>query len=58
MSDRAAEVQAWLEPRTDEMAALLLQLVAIHTENPPGRQLGRCGLLLRDSMEKLRLSPT
>ena len=57
MSDRAAEVQAWLEPRTDEMAALLLQLVTIDTENPPGRQLGRCGRVLRDSMEKLRLSP-
>ena len=49
VTDRAAtEVQAWLEPRADEMAALLCELVAIDTENPPGRQLGRCGRLLRD----------
>ena len=57
VTDRAAtEVQAWLEPRADEMAALLCELVAIDTENPPGRQLGRCGRLLRDSMESLGLS--
>ena len=57
MTDHSAEVQAWLEPRTDEMAALLHQLVAINTENPPGRGLGRCGRVLRDAMEKLGLSP-
>ena len=37
MTDRASDVQAWLEPRADEMAALLEELVAIDTENPPGR---------------------
>ena len=57
MTDHSAEVQAWLEARTDEMAALVQELVAIDTENPPGRQLGRCGRALRDSMEKLGLSP-
>jgi acetylornithine deacetylase/succinyl-diaminopimelate desuccinylase-like protein len=58
VTDRAAtEVQAWLEPRADEMAALVEELVAIDTENPPGRQLGRCGRLLRDSLESLGLSP-
>jgi len=57
LMDRAAEVQGWLEPRADEMAALLEQLVAIDTENPPGRGLGRCGRLLRDAMERLGLSP-
>ena len=58
MTDRAAsEVQAWLEPRADEMAQLLEELVAIDTENPPGRQLGRCGRLLRDAMEGVGLSP-
>ena len=41
--DRAAEVLTWLERRADEMAALLEELVAIDTENPPGRGLGRCG---------------
>lgn len=33
---RAADVQAWLEPLADEMAALLEELVSIDTENPPG----------------------
>jgi acetylornithine deacetylase/succinyl-diaminopimelate desuccinylase-like protein len=57
MTAPATEVQGWLETRADEMAALLCELVAIDTENPPGRQLGRCGRLLRDSMERLGLSP-
>jgi acetylornithine deacetylase/succinyl-diaminopimelate desuccinylase-like protein len=55
--DRAAEVQAWLESRADAMAALLEQLVAIDTENPPGRALGRCGRFLHDALERLDLSP-
>jgi succinyl-diaminopimelate desuccinylase len=54
---RAAEVQAWLEPRADEMAALLEELVAIDTENPPGRRLGQCGRVLNDTMHKSGLSP-
>jgi succinyl-diaminopimelate desuccinylase len=57
MMDRAAEVQAWLDSRADEMAELLEQLVAIDTENPPGRGLGRCGRFLRDALAKLDLSP-
>jgi len=28
---------SWLQQREDEMAALLAELVAIPTENPPGR---------------------
>ncbi len=55
--DRAAAVRAWLESRADEMAALLEQLVAIDTENPPGRALGRCGRLLHHALERLDLSP-
>jgi acetylornithine deacetylase/succinyl-diaminopimelate desuccinylase-like protein len=51
--DRAAEVQAWLEPRADAMAGLLEELVGIDTENPPGRGLGRCGRVLRDAMDRL-----
>jgi succinyl-diaminopimelate desuccinylase len=57
MTDRAAEILAWLEPRADEMAALVEELVAVDTENPPGRGLGRCGRALRDSMERLGLAP-
>jgi succinyl-diaminopimelate desuccinylase len=55
--DRAAAVQAWLESRADEMAVLLEELVAIDTENPPGRGLGRCGRFLHKAMEQLGLSP-
>jgi succinyl-diaminopimelate desuccinylase len=54
---RAAEVQAWLESRREEMAALVEELVAVATENPPGRRLGQCGRVLRDSMARLGLSP-
>jgi acetylornithine deacetylase/succinyl-diaminopimelate desuccinylase-like protein len=54
--DRAADVQAWLELRADEMAALLEQLVAIDSENPPGRKLGECARALRGAMTRLGLS--
>ena len=57
MTSRAAEVRDWLEPRADDMAALLMRLVAIDTENPPGRGLGRCGRDLHDAMAGLGLSP-
>ena len=55
--DRAVEVQRRVDARADEMAALLEELVAIETENPPGRKLGRCGRVLHDAMESLGLSP-
>jgi succinyl-diaminopimelate desuccinylase len=55
--DRAAEVREWLRSRTDEMAELLAQLVAVDTENPPGRGLGECGRRLSDAMSRLGLSP-
>ena len=57
MIDRASDVQAWLEPRADEMAALLEELVTIDTENPPGRALGRCGRVLREAIERIGLAP-
>ena len=57
VTDRTADVRAWLEPRADAMASLLQDLVAIDTVNPPGRQLGRCGRVLHDSMQSLGLSP-
>lgn len=55
--DHAPEVQAWLEARVDERAALLEELVSIETENPPGRSLGQCGEALRDALARLDLSP-
>ena len=57
MTERADEVHAWLEPRAEEMAELLQRLVAVNTENPPGRGLGRCARLLRDAMDRLGFSP-
>ena len=51
MTDRSTDVQAWLDDRADEMAALLDALVRIPTENPPGRELGRCAVVLRDVIE-------
>jgi succinyl-diaminopimelate desuccinylase len=50
---RSDEVLAWLAPRGDAMARLVEELVAIDTENPPGRGLGRCGRVLRDAIEVL-----
>jgi succinyl-diaminopimelate desuccinylase len=57
VAERADEVQAWLEPRAEEMAELLQQLVAVNTENPPGRGLRHCAELLRDAMDPLGFSP-
>jgi succinyl-diaminopimelate desuccinylase len=54
---RATDVQGWLDERSEEMAALLEELVAIDTENPPGRGLGVCGRVLRDAMERLGFAP-
>src|SRR5215469_1773255 len=33
----AERLRTWLQVREDEMAALLAELVAVPTENPPGR---------------------
>ena len=52
-----AELQAWLDARGDEMVALVEELVATNTENPPGRGLGRCARVLRDAMDGLGLDP-
>jgi succinyl-diaminopimelate desuccinylase len=57
VTDRSTEVQAWLDDQAEEMAALLEALVRIPTENPPGRELGRCAGVLRDAMERLGFSP-
>jgi acetylornithine deacetylase/succinyl-diaminopimelate desuccinylase-like protein len=52
-----SEVGDWLERRAEEMAALVLDLVRIPTENPPGRDLGRCAALLRDALDRLGFDP-
>jgi succinyl-diaminopimelate desuccinylase len=57
VTDRSSDAQAWLDERADEMAALLEALVRVPTENPPGRELGRCAGVLRDALERLDLAP-
>jgi len=55
--DHVAEVQEWLDARRDEMTELLMRLVAVDTENPPGRGLGECAEVLVEAMRALALEP-
>jgi succinyl-diaminopimelate desuccinylase len=57
VTDCGTAVQAWLDERADGMAALLDALVRVPTENPPGRELGRCAVVLCDALERLGFSP-
>lgn len=60
MTDRqeqVARVQAWIGERAEEMAGLLIRLVASETENPPGRNLAACAQLLSEEMDRLGLGP-
>ena len=55
-------ILAWLRQRENEMAALLAELVAIPTENPPGKNYRACTELLELRMSEFgldceRLSP-
>ena len=43
---QASAIHAWLRQREDQMAALLAELVAIPTENPPGKNYRACADLL------------
>jgi succinyl-diaminopimelate desuccinylase len=52
-----SDVQVWLDDRAEEMAALLEALVRVPTENPPGRELGRCAALLHDELDRLGFAP-
>jgi acetylornithine deacetylase/succinyl-diaminopimelate desuccinylase-like protein len=53
----ANQLHAWIEDRADEMAELLIRLVAVETENPPGRNLTAGAEVLRAAMDDLGLSP-
>jgi acetylornithine deacetylase/succinyl-diaminopimelate desuccinylase family protein len=57
MIDHVSNVQAWLDARSDEMAALVWKLVAVDTENPPGRGLRQCASVLHEVMNDLGLDP-
>jgi succinyl-diaminopimelate desuccinylase len=56
VADWGTDVQAWLDERAEDMAALLNALVRVPTENPPGRELGRCAVVLRDALERMGFS--
>ena len=43
-------LMAWLQDHEDEMAALLAELVAVPTENPPGKNYGACVDLLENRL--------
>ncbi|MGW4471310.1 M20 family metallopeptidase [Nonomuraea sp. NPDC004354] len=50
-------IEVWLERRAEDMASLLGRLVAVDSENPPGRALRRCAEVLREEMDRLGLAP-
>lgn len=52
----AEQVLAWLQPRVDEMAALLTDLVRVPTENPPGRNYRACADLLEETVRPAGLA--
>lgn len=52
----AGRLLAWLEPREDEIAALLAELVAVPTENPPGRNYKACADLLEQKLRQAGLA--
>jgi succinyl-diaminopimelate desuccinylase len=59
---RIGALQSWLGQREDEMAALVAELVAIPTENPPGKNYRACADLLESrvrgfGLECERLEP-
>jgi succinyl-diaminopimelate desuccinylase len=54
-SNLAEGLLAWLEPREDEMAALLAELVSVPTENPPGTNYRACADLLENRLSQAGL---
>jgi succinyl-diaminopimelate desuccinylase len=54
-SNLAEQLLAWLQPRQNEMAALLAELVSIPTENPPGRNYRACANLLEKRLSQAGL---
>jgi succinyl-diaminopimelate desuccinylase len=55
-SGAADRLFAWLEPREEEMAALLAELVSVPTENPPGRNYLACADLLENKLRQAGLT--
>jgi succinyl-diaminopimelate desuccinylase len=53
---RTSSLVEWLEEREDEIAALLAELVAIPTENPPGKNYRSCADLLENRVRQVGLA--
>src|SRR6202171_5876435 len=51
----AGAILAWLRQRENKMAALLAELVAIPTENPPGKNYRACADLLESRLRQVGL---
>jgi succinyl-diaminopimelate desuccinylase len=51
-ASQADSILEWLRPREDEMAALLAELVAVPTENPPGKNYRACADLIEKRLSK------
>src|SRR5437868_14534765 len=49
-ADLAQKILVWLRQREDEMAALISELIAIPTENPPGNHYLACANLLESRL--------
>src|SRR5207253_1799684 len=49
---RSCPILDWLRQREDEMAAILAELVAIPTENPPGRNYRACADALENRVRE------
>ena len=52
---QTAAILSWLWQREDEMAALLAELVAIPTENPPGKHYRACADFLESQLRQAGL---
>jgi succinyl-diaminopimelate desuccinylase len=52
---KASQLLGWLREREEEMAALLAELVAIPTENPPGENYRACADLLENRLRQCGL---
>jgi len=52
---RIGALLSWLQQRENEMAALLAELVAIPTENPPGKNYRACADLLESRLRQVGL---
>jgi len=54
-SPRTDEILSWLRGREEEMAAFLAELVAIPTENPPGKHYRTCARFLERHLRQFDL---